>query len=69
MSKFVVIRDLCKGCRLCIPACPKGILAVSKTINKNGYLPVECIDEAKCTSCALCAVNCPDVAIEIYKDE
>lgn len=68
MPKVIVSQDVCKGCQLCIPACPKGILAVSKTINKHGYVPVYCTDDAKCTSCALCAVNCPDVAIKIFKE-
>jgi 2-oxoglutarate ferredoxin oxidoreductase subunit delta len=68
MQKVVVARDICKGCQLCTSACPKGLLAVSKTINKNGYLPVYCTDESQCTSCAMCAVNCPDVAIEVFKE-
>ena len=68
MEKFTVAQDICKGCQLCISSCPKGILAVSETINQNGYRPVTCIDQSKCTSCAMCATNCPDVAIAIFKE-
>jgi 2-oxoglutarate ferredoxin oxidoreductase subunit delta len=31
--------------------------------------PATILDEEKCTSCAICARSCPDVAIEIFKEE
>ena len=64
--KFKLDFDRCKGCALCVSACPKGIVAMqSKRLNKSGYYTVECTDDSACTSCALCAVMCPDCAIEI----
>ncbi len=67
MARLIIERENCKSCRLCIAACPKKILAVEKTINKNGYHPVCCTDEEACTGCAVCAVNCPDIVIEVYR--
>lgn len=58
--------DNCKGCGLCIMACPKKILALDESkINAKGYHPAGLIDEEKCTGCASCAKMCPDVVIEI----
>lgn len=64
--KFKLNFERCKGCSLCVNACPKGIVAMqSERLNKSGYYTVECKDDNACTSCALCAVICPDCAIEI----
>ncbi len=60
-------RDECKGCSLCVSACPKKIIEISKTaLNAKGYHPAELIDEASCIACGACAKMCPDVVIEIY---
>jgi len=64
--KFNLNFERCKGCELCVNACPKKILQMQRTkINQNGYHTVECTDDGSCTSCALCATMCPDCAIEI----
>jgi len=64
--KFNVNFERCKGCEVCISACPKKILQMQRTkINKSGYHTVECSDDSACTSCALCATMCPDCAITI----
>ena len=40
MAKVTFKTDLCKGCGLCVEACPKRILAIAKdTINQKGYYP------------------------------
>lgn len=60
--------DICKGCGLCVDACPKHILEIAKDkINKKGHNPAHCIDESKCISCAFCAVMCPDSVITVEK--
>lgn len=60
---------ICKGCGLCVRACPKNILALSRTkLNPKGYHPAEVTDMAGCIGCASCARTCPDVAIRIEKD-
>ncbi len=59
--------DRCKGCELCITACPHGVLALDTTcVNRLGYHPVRLTDAAGCTSCAICARVCPDAVFTIY---
>ena len=66
-------RDLCKGCGLCIAACPKESMIISTDLNIQGYYPAEYTESEKskrrkCTGCALCALTCPDVAIEVFRE-
>ena len=69
MVKLTINELVCKGCGLCVRACPKNILALSKTkLNAKGYRPAEIIDAEACIGCASCARTCPDVAIRIEKD-
>ena len=69
MVKVTISELVCKGCGLCVRACPKGVLALSKTkLNANGYHPAEVVDQAACIGCASCARTCPDVAIRIEKE-
>jgi 2-oxoglutarate ferredoxin oxidoreductase subunit delta len=59
--------DRCKGCSLCVAACPKGILELDVSIvNALGYHPIRLTDAAACTSCALCARVCPDAVFAVY---
>lgn len=68
MSKITISEDVCKGCGMCVAACPKKLLALSKTkINIKGYHVVEMTDQNACTGCTACALLCPDVAIEVEK--
>ena len=69
MVKVTISELVCKGCGLCVRACPKGVLALSKTkLNAKGYHPAEVVDQAACIGCASCARTCPYVAIRIEKD-
>ena len=68
MIKVTIYEDQCKGCGLCVRACPKGVLAISKThLNTKGYYPAEVANQENCIACKSCALTCPDVAIEIEK--
>jgi 2-oxoglutarate ferredoxin oxidoreductase subunit delta len=40
---------------------------LSTEINKKGYYYVNAAHPEKCTGCGICAINCPDIAIEVYK--
>lgn len=69
MGRIVIDKDVCKGCYLCVSACPKGLLTKSEEPNLHGDYPVEFADSKNaCIGCAICAMNCPDAAIrEVYK--
>lgn len=68
MAKLTISKELCKGCGLCALACPKKILAVSKTtMNSKGYFVVEELDPSACIACAFCATMCPDCVIKVEK--
>ena len=68
MARVTFDRDKCKGCELCIAACPKKILRLSKDkINARGYYPAEIADEDKCIACGFCAIMCPDCIITVEK--
>ncbi len=70
MNHIVIDTEKCKGCQLCVQACPLGIIRMSTTvINKKGYTPAEPADpEHRCTACTMCYQVCPDVCITVYKE-
>lgn len=68
MSKVTINEERCKGCGLCVRACPKSIVALAQTkLNSKGYHPAEVVDMEACIACAACARTCPDAVIEIEK--
>lgn len=68
MAKVTFKTDSCKGCGLCVQACPKQILQIAKgKINAKGHSPAEMTDESKCIGCAFCATMCPDCIIKVEK--
>lgn len=67
MAKVTFSTEKCKGCGLCILACPKKIVALSSEINAKGYHPAECTQPEACIGCAFCARMCPDCVITVEK--
>ena len=66
MPRVTVDNNICKGCEMCVAACPKNIMALDvKITNNKGYHPAHVTDESSCTGCGSCAIMCPDVAIRI----
>jgi 2-oxoglutarate ferredoxin oxidoreductase subunit delta len=57
--------ELCKGCELCIPACPPEVLVMSEEVNASGYRYPQLL--AGCTGCRACLLVCPDFVFDIYK--
>ena len=68
MAKLTFKDELCKGCGLCVGACPKNLLSLSKSrLNQKGHSPVEIEKMEECIGCAFCATMCPDVVITVEK--
>ena len=62
MSKDITINineKLCKQCGICSALCPKQVLEQSY----GSYPKVAHLDA--CIGCTLCALRCPDFAIEV----
>lgn len=58
--------ERCKGCELCIPACPPRVLSMSTTgRNDAGYAVPELAPG--CTGCGACLLVCPDFCFEVYR--
>jgi len=71
---IVIDQKRCKGCVLCVDACPRSLIAQGKELNDQGYQFVVFTDpegpgEKRCNSCTLCAVMCPDMCIEVFRGE
>ena len=71
MPRGAVVIDVerCKGCGLCIAACPQQALASSGVLNKSGYIVAHMERPEACIGCAFCAMTCPDIAIEVYREK
>jgi len=64
--RLAIAADRCKGCGLCVAACPEHVLALDTTrVNALGHHPVRTVHPRRCTSCALCARVCPDVVFTV----
>jgi 2-oxoglutarate ferredoxin oxidoreductase subunit delta len=51
--------NLCKGCCLCIAACPTGVLVQSQFLNRQGYYAIS-YSGSGCTGCGICFYVCPE---------
>lgn len=57
----------CKGCELCVLACPKEVMSLDTSrLTSKGYHPAHLHTDG-CTGCAICAVVCPDAAITVSR--
>lgn len=65
----VVDAERCKGCELCVVACPMEVLALSGEVNGKGYRFSRMVSPETCTGCASCASVCPDSCITVYRQK
>jgi 2-oxoglutarate ferredoxin oxidoreductase subunit delta len=49
----------CKGCGLCVEACPPKCLKLAAGLNHYGYHPAEYLGTG-CTGCGICFYACPE---------
>jgi 2-oxoglutarate ferredoxin oxidoreductase subunit delta len=62
----VIDVEMCKGCDLCIDACPPRVLEMTvHEVNSRGYRYPRLLPG--CTGCQACAWICPDFCFQVYK--
>lgn len=62
-ARLIVQREWCKGCDLCIDACPAGILALDDAER------VFVTDISRCIFCGICAARCPDFVFVVERPD
>jgi 2-oxoglutarate ferredoxin oxidoreductase subunit delta len=73
-GRIEIKQELCKGCLLCVEACPRELIEPSSKLNSKGYRPPVFRekgmrrDRRECRGCSTCALCCPDMAIEVYRE-
>ena len=66
---WIEVNDFyCKGCELCITACPPNVIQMDSTrLTPKGYHPAMLKSDG-CTGCGICAIICPDAAITVFRE-
>jgi 2-oxoglutarate ferredoxin oxidoreductase subunit delta len=68
-GNVIIDRERCKGCYLCVRACPVKVLEADTAPNSTGTYPSKAVQPEKCIACGSCFEVCPDVCMEIYELE
>lgn len=64
---IVVDIERCKGCEICIGACPTDVIQMATNVNGKGYRYAYMENPENCTGCTNCAIVCPDGVITVYR--
>jgi 2-oxoglutarate ferredoxin oxidoreductase subunit delta len=64
---IVVDTEKCKGCGVCVVACPAKVIGLAKEVNSKGYNYAYMANPESCVGCTSCGLVCPDSAITVYK--
>ena len=65
---IIVNAERCKGCNLCVVACPSKVLALQpQKVNNKGYHYAFMQNPDDCIGCASGGIVCPDGCISVYK--
>jgi 2-oxoglutarate ferredoxin oxidoreductase subunit delta len=68
-GNVIIDTATCKGCEVCVAACPSGVLALSGQVNGKGYNYCYMAVPDACTGCANCALVCPDSCMTVYRQK
>ena len=60
IERIDINTEWCKGCGICVAFCPKQVLV----LNGRGKSEVARLDD--CIACMMCALRCPDLAIDVF---
>lgn len=66
-GSIVVDIEKCKGCEVCVPACPQDVIRLAEEVNGKGYHYAHMANPDACIGCANCAIVCPDGVITVYR--
>ena len=66
-GRIRIAQEMCKSCGYCIEYCPKKGIRLASGYNVKGYYPAEPV-EGECSGCGICAIVCPEVIIEVWRD-
>lgn len=63
LKEFLIIREWCKGCDICVHFCPTHVLELDE---QDKVFAARLED---CNCCKMCEFRCPELAIEVIIEE